>query len=181
MVAAYAQARGMVAVAVKAAMSDAWGGREAEALRGVIAGDLPVPQDEGVGTKQARQVANKVVNAIRQLQGVVAEGRAAWGKASGPERARRAEENVWKCMRSGVMWQWQQAGIMEEHRRTRIARAWRRHRAQYTEVEWESGEAHEKGERVMGGGEGEGDRGAAEGKTASGGAGQKANTEHRRG
>ena len=43
------------------------------------------------------------------------------------------------------------------------------------------GEAHEKGERAMGSGEGEGDRGAAEGKTASGGAGQKANTEHRRG
>ena len=96
-----------------------------------------MPKDEGVGTKQARQVANKVVSAIRQLQGVVADGRTAWSKASGPERARRAEENVWKCMRPGVMWQWQQAGIMEEHRRTRIARAWRRHRAQYTEVEWE--------------------------------------------
>ena len=75
--------------------------------------------------KQARQLANKVVNAIRQLQGVVADGRAAWSKASGPERARRAEENVWKYMRSGEIWQWRQAGIMEEHRRTRIARAQR--------------------------------------------------------
>ena len=54
MVAAYAQARSMVAVAVKAAMSDVWGGREAEALRGVIAGDLPVPKDEGVGTKHRK-------------------------------------------------------------------------------------------------------------------------------
>jgi len=36
------------------------------------------------------------------------------------------------------MWQWQQAGIIEEQRRTQIARAWRRHRAEYTSEEWEA-------------------------------------------
>ena len=40
--------------------------------------------------------------------------------ARSAHEGRRSEENVWKCMRSGVIWQWRQAGIMEEHRRTRI-------------------------------------------------------------
>ena len=60
MVAAYAQARGMVAVAVKAAMSDVWGGREAEALRGVLAGDLPVDGGGNAAT-QTKPVTTKQV------------------------------------------------------------------------------------------------------------------------
>ena len=117
-------------------MSDTWGQQESEALRRVLAGDLPIPADEAVGIKTAKYVEKRVVNAIRHLQGVVADGKAAWLTASNKERARRAEEQALKCMRAGVMWQWQQAGIIEEQRRTRIARAWRRHRAMYNREEW---------------------------------------------
>ena len=59
---------------------------------------------------------------------VVATGREAWNKASIAERARRMEERGMKHMKAGAMWQWQEAGKVEEQRRTRIARAWRRHR-----------------------------------------------------
>ena len=67
--------------------------------------------------------------------------------ASATERARRMEEKAWRNIRAGVMWQWQQAGIIEEQRRTRIARAWRRHRAEYTSEEWE---AHMKDRQAQG-------------------------------
>ena len=59
-------------------------------------------------------------------------------------------------MRSGVMWQWQEAGKIEEQRRTQIARAWRRHRARGDWRErWEKrqeerrreGSAGEKGQK----------------------------------
>ena len=136
MAAAYAGVRRVVARATRAAMSDTWGQQESEAFRRILAGDLPIPADEAVGLKTAKYVEKKVVNAIRHLQGVVADGKAAWLTASNKERARRAEERALQCMRAGVMWQWQQAGIIEEQRRTRIARAWRRHRAMYNREEW---------------------------------------------
>ena len=78
-----------------------------------------------------------MVMAIKHLQGVVAASREMWATASAAERARRMEEKAWRNLRAGVMWQWQQAGIIEEQRRTQIARAWRRHRAEYTSEEWE--------------------------------------------
>ena len=92
-------------------------------------------------------IAKKTVMAIKHLQGVVAASRAMWATASAAERARRMEEKAWRNLRAGVMWQWQQAGIIEEQRRTRIARAWRRHRAEYTSEEWE---AHMKDRQAQG-------------------------------
>ena len=84
---AYAPVRSMVAVAIKAALSETWGQKEAEALRRMIAGDLPVPAEEWVDERRAKVVAKKMVMAIKHLQGVVATSRMMWTKASATERA----------------------------------------------------------------------------------------------
>ena len=92
-----------------------------EALRRVLAGDLPKARDEWRGAKEQKAVAGKVAAAVRQLQGTVAAARERWRKAAAPEMARRKDAMVGEELRKGVWQQWESVLRHRAQRADKIA------------------------------------------------------------
>ena len=127
---AYADTRQLVALAIRETRGEVNVG---EALRRVLAGDLPKARDEWRGPKEQKAVAGKVAAAVRQLQSTVAAARERWRKAAATEMARRKDAMVGEELRKGVWQQWESVLRHRAQRADKIAqayRAWRERRAQ---------------------------------------------------
>ena len=140
----HAATRHMAGVARKAlGRKETWTATEGEAVRRMIAGDMPVPSARQEG-KAAKRMEIAVATAVRQLQHAVAEIREAWRRASAQEMTRRREESMGEALRGGVMWRWAVANKTADKAKDRIWGSWRRHRAR---VDWEERVTVRKEER----------------------------------
>ena len=123
---AYADTRQLVALAIRETRGEVNVG---EALRRVLAGDLPKARDEWRGPKEQKAVAGKVAAAVRQLQSTVAAARERWRKAAATETARRKDAMVGEELRKGVWQQWESVLRHRAQRADKIAQAYRRRTA----------------------------------------------------
>ena len=131
----HAATRNMAGVARRAlGKKEAWTAVEGEAVRRMVAGDMPVPGARQEG-KAAKRIEIAVATAVRQLQHAMAEVREAWRRASAQEVARRREERAGEELRRGVVWRWIVANRTADTAKERIWKAWQRHRAR---TDWEA-------------------------------------------
>ena len=125
-----------------------WEDKEAEAVRRLVAGDLPKPRERRDDAR-GRRVATAVAMAVRHLQHALADMREWWRVAGEQEVARRREEREREGMRHGLVWQWKVVHRAAEGAARKIQREWRRHTSVYGwQRRWEARRVEkEKGRR----------------------------------